>query len=163
MDGTRVRPRSDSLTTGSRPGLHPPGAAPGTFVEAGAEAAEKKLVKDEKGSGPGVLLHVFLRVPPEVLVSRGVEELVAGPGHALGPPLSGDDLVRFDESRVVKKADVVVDGRETVAVFDERAEARRAGLALLQMQEDPANQLQIALHCFFLHRAQSDVGVPSAR
>ena len=64
----------------------------------------------------------------------------------------------------MEKPDVVMDGAGIVAVIGEGAEARGTGFALLEVQEDPAHELQITLHgAMALRRVQSDVGVPSAR
>src|SRR3990172_5766896 len=106
------------------------------LLETFANPANEELVNDEKRRASRALLAPLLRLLPELLVSRGIEELVARPGHALGPPLSGDDLLRFDETGVVEEPDVEMDGAEIVPVVDEGAPPRRAGFALFHVEEN---------------------------
>ena len=103
-----------------------------------------------EGSASRFLLDGLSRLLPERLVSRGIQELVARPGHALGPPLPGHDLVRLDEACVVKETDVIVDLLNLVPALDEVAESGRARVidAPLEVQEQASNQIEVSLHAF---------------
>ncbi len=69
------------------------------------------------------------------------------PGHPLGPPLTGNDLVRFDEAGITEELDVVMDFRSLITILDENAETWGCALAVaLEMQEDLTNEIEIALH-----------------
>src|SRR3972149_5680981 len=116
------------------------------LLETFANPANEELGNDEKRRASRALLDPLLRLPPEVLVSSGIEELVARPGHALGPPLSGNELIRLDETGVVEKPDVEMDGAEIVPVVDEGAPPRRAGIAFLEVEENAANEVQVSFH-----------------
>jgi hypothetical protein len=107
-----------------------------------------------EGSAPRFLLDGLFHLLPELLVSCGIQKLVARPGHALGPPLSRNDLVRLDEACVVKETDVIVDLLNLVSAIQEVAESGGARVldAALEMQKQSSNQIEVPLQ-----------SVPSAR
>ena len=102
-------------------------------------------MEDGEGSAPA-FFHSGLRLPPELLVPRGIEEFVAGPGHSLGPPLTGNDLVRLQEAGVMKKPEVVVNRPDLESVVDEGAPAGGTSVGAFKVEEYSANQIEIAFH-----------------